>query len=132
METITIEEYRALTKPRAKYRNTRISEDGYTFDSLAELERYRELLLLEKAGQIKLLQVHPRYELQPKFVDRDGTRQQAIVYEPDFMYCEVDRSSATEVLIAEDIKGCETQLFNVKRKLFLYKYPHIELRVLKV
>jgi hypothetical protein len=35
--------------------------DGYKFLSLLEAKRYGELKLLERAGEIKNLEVHPRY-----------------------------------------------------------------------
>lgn len=125
--TITIDEYLKLTK-RAKYGNEKVSEDDYTFDSIAELTRYRELKLLAQAGQITLLRVHPSYELQPAFVDRDGKRQRAICYEADFSY--VERGDR----IVEDVKGgkaTQTAAYKMKAKMFRYRYSALIYRVIE-
>ena len=53
MSEITAEEYQATVKKGHKYGAKRCEEDGYTFDSLAERKRYRELKLLEQAGEIE-------------------------------------------------------------------------------
>lgn len=50
-------------KKRNKYGAKRVQIDGIWFDSLREGERYGELKLLEKAGAIRNLKVHPRWEL---------------------------------------------------------------------
>ena len=46
---------------RNKYGNKKQTADGYTFDSKAELLRYDELQLMEKAGRIYNLVVHPEF-----------------------------------------------------------------------
>lgn len=109
-----------------KFKNTRVQIDGISFDSKAESRRYQELKLLEHAGQIRALQVHPTYELQSAFKDRDGVRQRAIVYEADFAYIEgADR-------VVEDVKGMETKDYKIKAKLFRYRYSALVYRVIKV
>ena len=120
---------------RTKYGNRRVSEDGYTFDSIAELAEYRNLRLLELAGEISELEVHPRFELLPQYKDpTTGKRERAIYYEADFSFREPfspgDRWSRTVVL---DVKGFETATWRLKRRLFLnrYRFPTYELRVLK-
>lgn len=111
-----------MTERRAKY-NARPTEiDGQRFDSQAEARRYEELRLLQRAGVIHDLVIHPRFELQPAF-ETDGKRHRAIYYEGDFQYREDGR------LVVEDVKGVETVLFKLKVKLFLYKYPKVELRI---
>jgi len=108
-----------------KYGNRRVQLDGYTFDSAKEAARYQELRLLEQAGVIVALTVHPRYELLPAFRDAQGRWHRNIEYEADFAYSEDGR------VIVEDTKGVETDTFKLKRKLFCYKYSRIyELRVL--
>jgi hypothetical protein len=107
----------------SKYGNVKVSIDGYQFDSKAEAARYTDLRTLAYAGAIEDLQVHPTYELQPAFL-RGKIRIQPIRYEADFAYIENGRQ------VAEDVKGVETAEFKLKRKLFLFRYPDIELRVL--
>jgi hypothetical protein len=76
------------------------------------------------------LRVHPRYELQPAFTDASGKKHRAIVYEADFEY--EDRSDVVWRVRVEDVKGAETQVFKIKRKMFLFKYPHLRLDVVPV
>jgi hypothetical protein len=109
-----------------KFRNTRVEVDGYWFDSKAEAARYKDLKLLEQGKEIRLLQVHPRYELQPPFVDNDGKKQRSIVYEADFSYIEGEKR------VVEDVKGAVTKDYALKAKLFRYRYSSLVYRVLKV
>jgi len=108
---------------RSKYNAKRTTVDGLKFDSLSEAARYAELRLLEAAGAIANLQVHPRFVVQDAFVDGDGRRWGAIVYVADFAYTEGDQT------IVEDVKGTETQAWRLKRKLFLKRYD-MPLRVI--
>jgi len=109
---------------RSKYGNRKVQADGYTFDSKAEHNRYIELQLLLENGYIKDLKVHPVFELQKPFKDRSGKRWRAITYEADFAY--IDCFDGKEVPTVEDVKGAETAVFKLKRKLFLFRYPDIE------
>jgi hypothetical protein len=106
-----------------KYNNSKVEVDGYTFDSMAEYRRYVELKMLAQAGTITELIVHPLYELQPAFRTADGKRERAICYEGDFEYQENGQ------WIVEDVKGQETDVWKLKRKLFLANYPTAVLRV---
>ncbi len=109
---------------RNKYRNTRVKRGELTFDSEAEAKRYARLKAYEEAGHISQLQVHPTYELLPAFTDRYGKQQRAVMYEGDFAYMQ------DGVQVVEDVKGKETEAFKLKRKLFLARYPEIDLRVI--
>lgn len=112
-----------------KYNSQRVSIDGYTFDSIRESQRYSELKLMEKAGEIIDLEVHPVIELQPAFTYR-GKRIGAIKYEADFKYF----SYIDEILVYEDVKGYETQTFKLKWKMLLYQfmdYSTMEFRIVK-
>lgn len=107
-----------------KYHNRPTDIGGQRFDSRAEARRYDELKLLEMAGAITDLTVHPRYEIQGQF-KRDGALIRAIYYEGDFSYTENGRH------VCEDVKGVETEAFKLKRKLFWKRYPGVELRIIK-
>lgn len=109
----------------SKYGNRKVTLDGYTFDSKAEARRYNELKVLEQAGIIRDLQVHPVFVLQEGFKDRHGKRQRAITYEGDFQYIEV----STDVTVVEDVKGVKTDVFQIKSKLFMRRYPELDLRL---
>lgn len=124
-EMMTVEEYRDLTRGRVaqrKYRNRPTMYNGILFDSQAERDRYVELSLMQGAGQIANLRVHPPYTLQEKFTDRHGINHQAIVYTADFEYVE------DGVTVVEDVKGYATDVFKLKKKMFLYKYPELDFR----
>ncbi|MCA9366914.1 DUF1064 domain-containing protein [Candidatus Kaiserbacteria bacterium] len=109
-----------------KYNAQPTEIDGIRFDSKREAQRYRELQLLAADGEIHALQLQPRFELQPSF-KRDGKTVRAIHYVADFQYTE----DATERVIVEDVKGMETDVFKLKRKLFMYAYPKLTLRIVK-
>ena len=70
-----------------KYKNKKTQVDMYVFDSIAESKRYKELALLEKAGEIKDLQLQPRFLLQEGF-RKNGKTYRKIEYIADFMYCQ--------------------------------------------
>jgi hypothetical protein len=133
-QTITVAEYQVLLKKQSNTRgNQRVTVDGFAFDSKAESRRYAELLLLEAAGQIEDLTVHPVYLLQASFVDSAGRKHKAISYEGDFGYTEVlDPQSIQGRAVVEDVKGHRTEVFRLKEKLFRFRYPAIDFRVLDI
>jgi hypothetical protein len=94
-------------------------------DSGAEARRYAELLLLERAQEIWQLTVHPRYAIVPAFRDRAGVCHRAVEYEGDFGYVEGG------VQVVEDVKGVETDLWRLKRILFLARWRQYDLRVIR-
>lgn len=123
-QEMTLEQYWRQRRPRRhKYNAQAVVIDGIRFPSKAEGRRYRELKLLRASGDIVGLRVHPRYRLQDAFTDATGKRWRAIWYEADFEYQEDGRT------VVEDVKGAETQVFRLKRKLFLYAFREYELRV---
>jgi len=131
MQTISQKEYRKMTATR-KYGNRRIEVNGEWFDSVAEAARYRELLLLEAAGQVEDLTLQPEYELQPAFRDARGRKHRAIKYIADFRYIEViDPQSIQGRTVVEDVKGMRTEVFKLKEKLFRFRYPSIDFRVVE-
>lgn len=99
--------------------------DNILFDSLAERNRYIQLKQLIHDGKIKNLKVHPTYLLQDSIVV-NGERIRGMKYEGDFSYIENGKQ------ICEDVKGFETQVFKLKYKLFVFRYPDIEFRKIKV
>lgn len=109
---------------KSKYNARRVTVDGVKFDSLAEARRYGELKVLQAAGAIAGLVIHPRYELQAAFEDREGQRWPPVVYVADFAYTEDGAP------VVEDVKGFETEAWKLKRRLFLARYPEHALRVI--
>ena len=107
-----------------KYRNQETVIDGIKFQSKKEANRYCELKLLEKAKEIEELKLQPKFILQEGF-KKDGVTYRAITYVADFSYIQKGK------LIVQDVKGVETEVFKLKRKLFEYKYPDLKLELIK-
>ena len=83
--------------------------------SAKERKRAWELRMMERAGEISLLQEQVRYELLPR---QQGER--AVIYIADFVYWKNGK------MVVEDVKGYRKgtayELFVIKRKLMLYRY----------
>lgn len=106
-----------------KYHAKKAVVDGITFDSKKEAQRYSELKILEKAGEISHLRLQPKFELQPSF-RKNGVLIRAITYTADFKYLTKDGEP-----IVEDVKGMRTQQFELRRKMFEYKNPDLTLKI---
>ena len=117
-----------------KYGNKKVVVDGIEFDSKKEANRYCELKLLQRAGQITDLQLQREFELIPAQYEtferygkkgqrlQDGKRciEKSCVYKADFAYKKDGR------LVVEDAKGYRDPSsagyakFVIKRKLMLW------------
>ena len=109
-----------------KYGNKKITVNGRTFDSKREANRYCELALLERAGQIQNLEMQKEFELIPTQreilpeLDKNGKHKVGKVierpckYKADFVYTENGKT------VVEDTKGYRTTDYVIKRKLMLY------------
>ena len=100
---------------KSKYNAQKAGIDGIKFDSKSEAEHYASLKLLERAGIISDLKLQPRFLLQEGFV-YNGHRERKIEYVADFEYTQNGKK------VVEDVKGLRTQVYSIKRKLFLKKY----------
>lgn len=114
----------------SKYNNRKVYIDGKAFDSRKEGNRYRELKLLEWAGEIQGLELQKRFVLIPaqyETVERYGKKGQRLkdgkrciekecAYIADFVY--TDNESGE--MVVEDTKGMKTTDYIIKRKLMLY------------
>jgi hypothetical protein len=89
---------------KSKYRAQPVTIDGIRFASKKEGARYMELKLLERAGQIKNLELQPRYDLIVNGVNCG-------FYKGDFRYFENGKR------VCEDVKGMKTPVYNLKAKL---------------
>lgn len=94
---------------RLKYKNKPQTADGIKFASKAELRRYGELKLMEKAKEITDLKVHPEYYLQVNGI-------QICRYVGDFAYW-TNGEPGTRRYIVEDVKGVRTRTYSLKKKL---------------
>ena len=101
-----------------KYHAKKCEWDGEVFDSKKEMQRYKELKLLEKAGEICNLKRQVKYVLIPsqridgKVVERECS------YIADYVYEENGQT------IVEDVKvrKMRTRDYIIKRKLMLLFY----------
>ena len=88
-----------------KYGNQKTEVDGYLFDSKREANRYMELKLLERAGEISSLELQPSFELLVQGGKSVGK------YYADFRYTQ------NEEVVVEDAKGVKTDVYRLKKKI---------------
>ena len=112
----------------SKYKSRKTVVDGIAFDSAKEARRWKELQILERAGQIQDLERQVKFILIPaqyetvKRYNKDGKRlkdwrriaERECAYIADFMYRE------NGVRVVEDTKGFKTPDYIIKRKLMLF------------
>ncbi len=110
-----------------KYRAKKTEVNGLLFASKLEAERYKQLMLLQRAGEISDLQLQPEFQIFEGYVNcYDGKKHISRFYVGDFMYIDM-RSKQT---IVEDTKGMETDVFRLKWEEVQKKYPEYVFRKL--
>ena len=92
------------------------------FDSKKEADYYCELKLLKRAGLILGFDRQVKFVLQPSF-KRDGKTYREISYIADFYIAYKDGHFE-----AVDVKGYKTDVYELKKKLLLYRYPELIFR----
>ena len=107
-----------MWKSKSKYRNVPTVIDGLRFSSKAEAARYSELKLLQAANQVRWFIRQPRFDLG-----------NGIVYVADFLVVwNADETTFSDTRVTvEDVKGVETDVFKLKRKLFEARYGELTL-----
>jgi len=103
---------------KSKYRNKKRVYKGMKFDSIKELKRYKDLEIMQMAGEISELETQPVFLLQPMF-KYNGKTHRKISYKADFRY------NIGDIVIVEDVKSVITAkepLYKVKSKWFILKY----------
>ena len=98
-----------------KYHARKTVIDGITFDSASEASRYAELKMLEKHGEITDLRRQVPFILLDDYVI-SGKKKRGIKYVADFVYFE----DGIEQI--EDVKGCLTTVYKIKKKMFEARY----------
>lgn len=100
-----------------KYKNVKTTVDGFKFDSKKEANRYCNLKLLQKAGEISELEMQPKYPLTVNGVI-------VATYIADFRYVIKGFINYT----VEDVKGVKTPVYRLKKKLMkaIYKIDILE------
>ena len=110
----------------SKYHNRKITRDGETFDSAKEYQRFCELKLLARAGEITDLKRQVKFVLIPSQREKlwnakkncyeDGkVIEREVSYVADFVY-----TNRLGFIVVEDTKGFKTKDYIIKRKLMLY------------
>jgi hypothetical protein len=130
---------------RQKYNAKKTVIDGITFDSKAEATYYVYLKHLQEKGDIIDIELQPVYVLQPaywkccKSIDLNTTskhtcslcgkkipKTSAITYRADFKVTYADGN--IEII---DVKGMETAIFKIKKKMFEKVYPEHTIKIVK-
>ena len=93
-----------MSERRGKYNNVRTQIGSQRFDSRREAERYLELAQAQREGRIEGLRCQVPYDLVV-----NGYK--VCRYVADFEYYENGQK------ITEDVKGCRTREYSIKRKL---------------
>ncbi len=107
---MTLEEYRTLMgvgDVESKYKSKKIKIDKIKFDSQKEGNRYSELKILQRTGEVS------HFFRQVIFDLGEG-----IIYKLDFMVFWVDGH-----ISHEDVKGFKTDVYRIKKKLVEGRYP---------
>lgn len=89
---------------RSKYGAKRTEVDGILFASQREARRYSELRILERAGEIRDLELQPVYPIT-------ANGRTVAKYVADFRY---QTNGGT---VIEDVKGMKTPVYRLKKKL---------------
>ena len=97
----------------SKYNNKKTQIDMFLFDSVKEARRYKELALLERAGEIQNLELQPRFLLQEGF-KKNNKKWRKLEYVADFKYIENGKT------IIEDVKSGG---INMKKQITVYFEP---------
>ena len=111
-----------MTEKQSKYKAKKSECDGIVFDSKVEMEYYKYLRLQASLNEIKHFEIQVPYPLLDRFQAATGENIRSITYKLDFVVKHLDGT-----VQAIDIKGISTEVAKIKRKLFMNKYPMIQL-----
>lgn len=134
--SMTAKEFRALVtqgsspyqKPvlmpkKNKYNNEKTERDGFTYDSKKEANRGDVLNALQASGKIMSLERQKPFILIEPF-EYHGQKIRGTKWIADFYYFDCEKNK----WVAEDVKSPMTKKkpeYNIKKKLFMKKYPDI-------
>lgn len=111
------------TKYKAKKVVLYTTNGEIKFDSKSEMDYYKYLLELEAKGDIKNIELQPKFVLIPSYVDFNGKKIREIKYIADFKFFDVEANK----WIIIDVKGMPTEVAKLKRKMFGYFHKDKEL-----
>jgi len=102
---------------RTKYGNRKVTLPCGTFDSQKEYCRWKELQLLERAGEIAELRRQVKYELIPTQRMDGKCVERSVDYIADFVYQQEGRQVVEDVKGYRDPSSAGYAKFVMKRKL---------------
>lgn len=109
---------------KSKYGAQKITVNNILFDSIMEAEYYIYLLEKKDKKEIKDFSMQISFDLLPKQKNKfTGKTILAVKYIADFVI--IHNNNTKEVI---DIKGRETVDFKLKKKMFFFFYPEMNLR----
>lgn len=110
----------------SKYHAEKETRGEIKFDSRKEARYFDELMIRARAGEIRDLKLQPEFTLQEAYTTPEGKKVKAIRYRADFSF---ERRTKPDtygyehwVLEVVDVKGFKTDIYKMKRKMFLNKY----------
>lgn len=117
-----------MRSKRNKYNARKTRVDGIVFDSDREAKRYRELKLLEGAGEISNLELQPKFPLavdgRPVLMRSTGyPNGRRVKYVADFAYWD----HKIEARVVEDVKGFKTDKYKLKKAFVEAMYPAVRI-----
>lgn len=119
--------WRFFQNPKSKMQSVECVVDGIKFQSRLEGRRYVQLKQLCQAGEINKLELQPKFLIQEAVKDPYTHKKLLpINYYGDFLY-----TDSVGQKICEDTKGYSTEVFRVKIKLVIPRYPEIKFVLLK-
>jgi hypothetical protein len=98
---------------------------GHTHDSKREAMRCNELHILEAAGEITDLMIHPQYWFVINGRQLKHPNGRRVGYKSDFEYIE------NGMLVTEDVKGVVVRDWPLRRAVFKALFPNHDLRETK-
>ena len=104
-----------------KYHNKKVIYKGIKFDSKKEMQRYKDLELLESTDYICNLELQKKFLLQEGYTNAKGKNIRPIYYIADFYYYDYINNK----WVVEDVKASKTyktEVYKLKKKMFEYKY----------
>lgn len=101
----------------------RVQVDGHWFQSQREANRYCELKMLERSGEISDLELQPRFDLVVN-------GQKIGFWKGDFRYFSRPSNNARGEYVVEDVKSSGTRkepMHRIKVKLVEALYPSVKI-----
>jgi hypothetical protein len=98
---------------------------GHTHDSKREAIRCNELHILQAAGEITDLTIHPQYWFVINGRQLKHPNGRRVGYKSDFEYVE------NGMLVTEDVKGVVVRDWPLRRAVFVALFPNYNLRETK-